>query len=544
MSETYGAMGNISVETLYQIAIEQYTKGINHLIPHAVWYNDADVTFLPELSWRNPLYNAELPRFNAFLSRLNYVLAREGRHVADVAVLYPIQTQYAGHYFDGPKGYYEGGVAVPGTDYPQISHYLTDDLGIDFTYLHPEVLDDRCTVANGLLNMNNAMNHEHFSVIVLPGVKVISLSNLKKIEAAWEQGVKVVFTTQYPQLAADGEAGDEEVKSIVGRMLASEENKAYFLPTPSAETLGEVMAECLPQRDVAFSGGTHPFNYIHKVIDGHDVWYFGNIDATSATNTIRLKTSATKLSLLDPHTGQVTNLPLKGDGGSSFSLTLRPSQSMFLVDDALLLNNGSLVDPSEEKLSYVIETEAEVEQLSAGLCFSITDAGSYYMWQFNASDPQHPRLRPHRWLGGSVSLLGEIDLPAEAAIRTGRPFRIRVEIEDEAYAKTYIDDVLIDERSGNFAFGKIGFRQAHDDAYGKTEIAWFDDVTIRVKSGSGQGDVVFSADFSASNPFSAGSIVSGRLRVAGQMSNDILAWLQEKPDGIGEVESGKLKMEN
>ena len=234
----------------------------------------------------------------------------------------------------------------------------------------------------------------------------------------------------------------------------------------------------------------------------------------------------------------------RGDLEGVFSLTLRPSQSMFLVDDALLLNNGSVVDPSEEKLSYVIETEAEVEQLSAGLCFSITDAGSYYMWQFNASDPQHPRLRPHRWLGGSVSLLGEIDLPAEAAIRTGRPFRIRVEIEDEAYAKTYIDDVLVDERSGNFAFGKIGFRQAHDDAYGKTEIAWFDDVTIRVKSGSGQGDVVFSADFSASNPFSAGSIVSGRLRVAGQMSNDILAWLQEKPDGIGKVESGKLKVES
>ena len=566
MSETYGAMGNISVETLYQIAIEQYTKGINHLIPHAVWYNDADVTFLPELSWRNPLYNAELPRFNAFLSRLNYVLAREGRHVADVAVLYPIQTQYAGHYFDGPKGYYEGGVDVPGTDYPQISHYLTDDLGIDFTYLHPEVLDDRCTVADGLLNMNNAMNHEHFSVIVLPGVKVISLSNLKKIAAAWEQGVKVVFTTQYPQLAADGEAGDEEVKSIVGRMLASEENKAYFLPTPSAETLGEVMEECLPQRDVAFSGGTHPFNYIHKVIDGHDVWYFGNIDATSATNTITVKTTASKLTLLNPHTGETLfNSPRvetccsenlspsgemerglvspRGDLEGVFSLTLRPYQSMFIIDDALLLNNGSVVNPSEEKLSYVIETEAEVEQLSAGLCFSITDAGSYYMWQFNASDPQHPRLRPHRWLGGSVSLLGEIDLPATAAIRTGRPFRIRVEIEDEAYAKTYIDDVLVDERSGNFAFGKIGFRQAHDDAYGKTEIAWFDDVTIRVKSGSGQGDVVFSADFSASNPFSAGSIVSGRLRVAGQMSNDILAWLQEKPDGIGKVESGKLRVE-
>ncbi len=540
MSETYGAMGNISVETLYQIAIEQYTKGINHLIPHAVWYNDGDVTFLPELSWRNPLYNTELPRFNAFLSRLNYVLAREGRHVADVAVLYPIQTQYAGHYFDGPKGYYEGGVDVPGTDYPQVSHYLTDDLGIDFTYLHPEVLDDRCTVADGLLNMNNTINHEHFSVIVLPGVRVISLSNMRKIKEAWEQGVKVIFTTQRPQQAADGAEGNAEVQSIVASMLDATENKAYFLPSPSASTLAEVMEECLPERDVLFSEGTHPFNYIHKVIDGHDVFFFGNIDATSATNTIRVKTTASKLTLLDPHTGKTTALPQGGSEEEAFSITLRPSQSVFLVDDALLLKNGSPVDPTDERLTYSIEMQAEVEQLSAGICFSITDAGSYYMWQFNASDPQHPRLRPHRWLGGSVSLLGEVDLPSTVSIQTGHPFKVRLEIEDEAYVKTYIDGVLVDERSGSFAFGRIGFRQAHDDAYGKTEIAWFDDVSIRLKSGS----VVFSEDFSSSNPFSDGSIVSGRLKVAGQMSRDILAWLQETPDGISEVKSEKLKVKN
>ena len=535
MSETYGAMGNISVETLYQVAIEQYAKGINHLIPHAVWYNDGDVTFLPELSWRNPLYNAELPRFNAFLSRLNYVLAREGRHVADVAVLYPIQTQYAGHYFDGPKGYYEGGVDVAGTDYTQISHYLTDDLGIDFTYLHPEVLDDRCSVADGLLNMNNAINHEHFSVIVLPGVRAISLSNMRKIEEAWEQGVKVVFTTQRPQQAADGAEGDAEVQSIVSRMLDATENKAFFLASPSASSLAEVMAECLPSRDVAFSEGSHPFNYLHKVIDGHDVFFFGNVDATSATNTVKVKTSATKLTLLDPHTGKTTELPQ----GSEFSLTLRPSQSVFVVDDAMLLKNGSPIDPVDEKLSYIIEVEAEVEQLSAGVCFSITDAGSYYMWQFNASDPQHPRLRPHRWLGGSVSLLGEIELPSTVNIQAGHPFKVRLEIEDEAYVKTYIDDVLVDERSGSFAFGRIGFRQAHDDAYGKTENAWFDNVKIALKSGSGADNVIFSEDFSSSNPFSEGHIVSGRLKVAGQMSRDILAWLEETPDGISAIEDNR-----
>ena len=88
MSETFGAMGDIPVRELYTIAMEQYTKGINQLIPHAVWYNDADVTFLPELSYRNPLYNEALPAFNRFLARLNYLLQPEGRTVADIAMLY------------------------------------------------------------------------------------------------------------------------------------------------------------------------------------------------------------------------------------------------------------------------------------------------------------------------------------------------------------------------------------------------------------------------------------------------------------------------
>ena len=55
--------------------------------------------------------------------------------------------------------------------------------------------------------------------------------------------------------------------------------------------------------------------------------------------------------------------------------------------------------------------------------------------------------------------------------------------------------------------------------------------------------MVFSEDFSASNPFFEGSIVSGRLKVAGQMSRDILAWLQETPDAISFIPASSRKDE-
>ncbi len=146
MSETYGAMGDISWDTIYHVAIEQYTKGVNQLIPHAAWYDDGKVTFKPELSWRHDKYADGLRSYNTYISRLNLMLQNDARHVADIAVLYPIATLQAGHYLDGDLGHYLGGVAIPEADYVDVGELLATQLGRDYTFLHPEVLDDKCDV--------------------------------------------------------------------------------------------------------------------------------------------------------------------------------------------------------------------------------------------------------------------------------------------------------------------------------------------------------------------------------------------------------------
>ena len=534
MSETYGAMGNIPMETLYQVAIEQYTKGINHLIPHAVWYNDANVTFLPELSWRNALYNKNLPRFNRFLSRLNYLLARPGQHVADVAMLYPIQTQYAGHHLDGAKGYYEGGVDVPGTDYPEVSRLLTDELGVDFTYLHPEVIDDRCRVAEGRLLMENEVNSERFSTLILPGVKTISTTNMKKIEQAWAAGVDIIFTTQKPSESADPE-GNDEVQAIMARMQEGAEGagRVIFVEKPTAETLREALSQGGKIPDIAFQGGKHPFNYVHKIIEGHSVYYFGNIDASSAENTILIDTPMEAASLMNPHTGecQAANLTTTADGRQQLTLSLRPNQSMFLVDDALIEQNGGQPEQEEVRMSYTIEARVLIEKLSGSICFAASDERNYYMWQFNVSQPATPKLRPHRWAGGGASVLDEVNLLGDVRIQRNRAFDVRLEIENEQYVKTYINNILVDERSGDFTYGKFGFRQAHDDTYSSEETARFDDVRVT----RADGRVLFYNDFSSQNPFTAGTVMGGWLRVQGNMSRDILAWVKELPDGIANI---------
>lgn len=336
MSETYGAMGNLPVEQLYHIAMEQYTKGINMLIPHAVWYNDRNVTFLPELSYRNPIYRDSLPSFNRFLSRLNYMLQRKGRHVADIAVLYPIETLQAGHYLDGPLGYYEGGVALEQVDYATISSLLTDSLGFDFTYLHPEVLAGRCRAENGNLYLDNPTNKETFRLLIVPGMQTISLASLKKIETFYKSGGYVLFTTVLPSRSVEFRK-DKEVRKIVKKMLSvslEKGGRAFFLPQPTSSALKEFLKVDGRPYDVEFTGGT-PLNYIHKVFGNQSVYYFANLKPADCQTEVQLEGKA-HLMMMDPHTGRTSDVEYthqerNGIQTTVFSLPLKKNSSVFIL---------------------------------------------------------------------------------------------------------------------------------------------------------------------------------------------------------------------
>jgi hypothetical protein len=217
MSETFGAMPNPPVDMLYRIAMDQYAKGINFLVPHAVWLEDKKIMFPPELSWRHPTYGPALPAFNRYVGRLNLLL-QGGRHVADVAVLYPIATLHAAYRFDAGNPY-EGGPPVAEADYLDVGETLALDLRRDYTFLHPETLDRRCEVKDKTLCLENPVNHEAYRVVVLPGAKVAFASNLRKIRTFFDAGGSVIATGRLPDQSAepglDGEVR-ETVRHIFG----------------------------------------------------------------------------------------------------------------------------------------------------------------------------------------------------------------------------------------------------------------------------------------------------------------------------------------
>ncbi|MDI9430531.1 MAG: glycosyl hydrolase [Planctomycetota bacterium] len=326
MSETYGAMGDLSWDQIYIVAMEQYTKGINLLIPHAVWYDQTRVTFKPELSYRSPIYAEGLPEFNTWLARLNVMLQDDARHVADIAVLYPIATLQGSHRLDGPLGYYQGGVTIPEADYLDVGEALIA-AGRDYTFLHPDILDERCTIEDNELVLKNEIHPGRFKVLVLPGHRTIRWSNLQKIKAFHDAGGKVIATGELPSKSAEF-GHDADVAAAI---------TALFAEKSSAATLQEKLDSALAVYDVAFKGERVP-RYIHKVKDGMHIYLFANLDSTALDIRVRLR-GCLELQIWDPHTGELHPVDCIHRREGSFDVTgvklaLPPIRSVFLVGKA------------------------------------------------------------------------------------------------------------------------------------------------------------------------------------------------------------------
>jgi hypothetical protein len=351
MTETYGAMEKLDPKGLYREAMDQYAKGINLMVPHAVWYDAARITFPPELSYRHPVWGPELPAYNKYMGRLNLLL-QSGRHVADIGVLYPIATLQAGYHF-GPGNPYLGGPIPEEADYMDLGEVLSLGVRRDFTFLHPEVLDEQCAVRGNSLLLENAENRETYRVLIVPGSKTIAVHSLAKIREFYEAGGQVIATTRLPSKAAESGSDakvQETIRAIFGvdprQPPAPAKNsnprggKAIFVPRPTEDAIRRALDEVLPVYDVQFgdvpklNGGN--LSYIHKVREGKNVYFFGNSSDTAVDTRVRLR-GKPALEVWDPHAGTITAadsscVTERGQDVTRVRLALPAVRSLFLVD--------------------------------------------------------------------------------------------------------------------------------------------------------------------------------------------------------------------
>lgn len=350
MTECYGAM-DLPVANLYREAMDQFAKGVNLMVPHAVWYGTQSITFPPELSHRTEPYASELPAYNRYVGRLQRVL-QQGNPVVDIGVLYPIAGLQAGYRFDVGTPY-EGGVIPPEADYMAVGEQLSLTLRHDFTFVHPETLDARCAISGGTLVLGQPGWSQRYRVFVVPGGSAISASNLLKLKLFYDQGGKVIFTTCLPRHSAElGRSAT--VRTVVREMLGdaatgpvapfgvhenAQGGKAYFVPSPDAQSLGAALADALPVADVGWddppvvTGGN--LSYLHRTVDGREVYLFANSSDTPVETTVALR-GMLEPELWDPHSGAIEPLEhaYATEGGQRvcrIRLSLPPVHSVFVV---------------------------------------------------------------------------------------------------------------------------------------------------------------------------------------------------------------------
>ena len=344
MTEVYGAMGEeIGTEALYKDIMNQFVRGINYVVPHAVWYQaEEGVTFPPELSYRNRKYAAALPAYNDFTARVSMLL-RGGRHVADIALLYPIDFLKAETRFDCGDPYY--GVAPEGADYMELGHVLFTELRRDFTFLHPETVLEKCSAADGRFLLNNKINFESYRVVILPGGSTVSFAVMQKIKEFYQCGGKIIFTSLLPSRST--EAGmDTGVQQIVAELLNPKDphaaGKAVWIPSGRSEDLGPVLDEFLKVPDVAIecaealSGGS--LGYIHKIKNGRNIYYFANSSDQDISCAVTIRGKISEPWFWDPHKGSRSRAAcsykeIDGEAVTRFPLHLRSVESLFMMEN-------------------------------------------------------------------------------------------------------------------------------------------------------------------------------------------------------------------
>ncbi len=254
----------------------------------------------------------------------------------------------AAYHFGAGKPY-DGGVIPEWADYMDVGERLSLDLRHDFTFVHPETLDARCRVAGDTIRLDHPEIFQDYRVLILPGSVTISAANLAKAKQLFDrrrEGGCHHPPARPVRRVRQGRRSPRDdpphLRQHHGRGAARHTvhrnpsgGAGYFVATPNADALGEVLKDALKVPDIGWESrlavaGGH-LTYLHKVIDGRDIYFFANSSDTPVATSVRLR-GRLRLQRWDPHTGTIEPQPSQIEGETTrVPLALGPVSSVFFV---------------------------------------------------------------------------------------------------------------------------------------------------------------------------------------------------------------------
>ncbi|MDR2117344.1 MAG: hypothetical protein LBP87_13280, partial [Planctomycetaceae bacterium] len=224
--EGYHSAGwGMTLENLTRTTNENYAVGCNLLCLHGLYYT----TYGGFWEWAPPCYHFRMPYWRhagvwlRYFERLSFLLS-QGNHVADVAIVYPVEQGAAGFDCDhSTKIAFELG--------RKIYHS-----GIDFDFIDGQSIA-RSSIGEKTLNVAG----ESYRVLVLPAMKALRWDAVEKIREFHRHGGIVIALECLPEASDRIGANDPELQKIMheiftdgkGILLSSENiNKDRFIGEP------------------------------------------------------------------------------------------------------------------------------------------------------------------------------------------------------------------------------------------------------------------------------------------------------------------------
>ncbi len=318
-----------------------FVAGYNLLSFHGLYYSTMGGWWEwapPDNHFRMP-YWKQIDPLMGYIERLSYLLS-QGYHSCDVAIIYPTEPVVAD--MDGDESVnlaFETGERLY-------------DKGIDFDFIDFESLA-RSEVRNRELNVSD----ERYKVLIVPSMKAIRYSSLKKIEEFRNAGGIVINIGNLPEANDKTGMNDPEATMLVNNIFSSGRNMI------NCNNANEVLSAIEGIYEAGFKILTdikeRPY-IMHRIIGNRDVYALYNLPEGSRC-FFRSKGAA---ELWDPWNGNVSSLSdyaVQTKDGTEITLPLTSKEIQIIVFDTENTGTGNKISHKKTVKEYVLDGNWEFE---------------------------------------------------------------------------------------------------------------------------------------------------------------------------------------
>ncbi|MBO4228857.1 MAG: hypothetical protein J5938_00705 [Clostridia bacterium] len=212
---------------LFRDAMNALVRGANVLLPVIPGIQK---TVRPgTLSKEETEIVSRIPSFTEFTARCQSLL-RSGKPVCDVAVLSPVESLHAGVRFYESREDSPYAPTLPFADYISNLSSLLNYCGRDAVLIHPDALSESHSSEGGVLTVGSGENESHYRVLILPAMKLTSLSVLRKVDEFYRAGGKIIATSRIPFRVSDHTPeAQQEAEEILYRLFGVKNGEVNYV---------------------------------------------------------------------------------------------------------------------------------------------------------------------------------------------------------------------------------------------------------------------------------------------------------------------------